>query len=135
MASTCKVNYMKKELDEQLCRDFPLLYRDRTASPSDTSMCWGFPGDGWYQIIRRLSEKLEAAIVKLPKKEQSHYRASQVKEKYGVLRFYMAASNNEMDSWIQEAEEESERTCERCGAPGKLRGTHWLATLCDGCEK
>lgn len=53
---------MKKELDEQLCKDFPLLYVDRNASMQQTCMCWGFPGSGWHQIIRDLSEKLEALI-------------------------------------------------------------------------
>lgn len=126
---------MKKELDKKLCQDFPLLYRDRGASPQQTNMCWGFPGDGWHPLIRRLSEKLELAISQIPESARHHYRASQVKEKLGVLCFYMSASTDEMDTWIQEAESESERICERCGSPGQLRGTSWLATLCDECNK
>ncbi len=111
---------MREDLDEGLCRDFPLLYRD---------LCWGFPGDGWEPIIRRLSEKLEAAIVALPE-----CRAAQVKEKFGILRFYMTSSTDEMEQWIREAERESARTCEDCGAPGVRTGKGWIRTLCGECS-
>jgi len=122
---------MKQELDEKLCADFPLLYRDRNASMGTTCMCWGFPGDGWEPLIRRLSEKLERAIEALPEDMREHCCAMQVKEKFGTLRFYLTTETDEMSAWIREAEDESARTCEECGAPGKLRGTGWLYTACD----
>lgn len=54
---------MKHELDEALCRDFPLLYRDRHGDMRNTCMVWGFScGDGWEPIIREASEKLETLI-------------------------------------------------------------------------
>lgn len=122
---------MSPELDKKLCEDFPLLYRNRNGSKSETSMCWGFPGDGWEPLIRRLSEKLEAAIKALPDDEREHCSAAQVKEKFGTLRFYLDGGTDEMEAWIAEAEAESARTCEDCGAPGKLRGKGWLRTVCD----
>ena len=122
---------MTPELDAKLCSDFPMLYGDRDDSMQVTCMCWGFPGDGWEPLIRRLSEKLEAAIRALPKAERWYCRAMQVKEKYGTLRFYMTTETAEMSAWIEEAEAESARTCERCGAPGRLRGMGWLYTACD----
>jgi len=94
-------------------------------------MVWGFPGDGWEPIIRRLSEKLEAAIAALPAEERELCCASQVKEKFGSLRFYMNGSTDEMEAWISAAEDESERTCETCGAPGKNSGSVWLKTACE----
>jgi len=54
---------MKKELDDKLSAQFPHLYADRNASKLHTCMCWGFPGNGWFDIIWELSEKLEALIV------------------------------------------------------------------------
>jgi hypothetical protein len=122
---------MSPELDESLCRKYPLLYGDRNAPMSTTCMCWGFPDDGWYDIINRLSRKLERAIEALPTEEREHCRAAQVKEKFGTLRFYMTASTDEMEEWIEEAEKESARTCETCGAPGKLTGKGWLKTACE----
>ncbi len=43
---------MRKELDEQLCAKYPLIFRNRNAPMTQTAMCWGFDcGDGWYNII------------------------------------------------------------------------------------
>lgn len=43
---------MRKELDEQLCAKYPLIFKDRNAGMQNTAMCWGIcTGDGWYTII------------------------------------------------------------------------------------
>lgn len=56
---------MNEENDLRLVRAFPLLYADRHGSKQSTLMCWGFAcGDGWYDIIWELSEKLEPLIKK-----------------------------------------------------------------------
>ena len=55
---------MKQELDNKLVKAFPLLYGDRNAPMQSTAMCWGFPGDGWFDIIWDLSLKLEPLIQK-----------------------------------------------------------------------
>ena len=124
---------MKEELDKKLVEKYPKLYKDRWGNPRHTAMCWGFPGDGWYDLLDRLSAKIEplGAV------------ATQVKEKFGELRFYyyIGASNtingvnqDAVDDAIGEAEEESKRTCEACGEPGKMRGGFWLKCLCDICS-
>lgn len=56
---------MNKEKDDYLCARFPLLYRERNLGRRVT--CFdGFPGDGWYQLILGLSEKLEPLIATIP---------------------------------------------------------------------
>lgn len=231
---------MDKKLDEALCSDFPLLYRDRHASMQGTAMCWGFDvGDGWEPLIRDLSAQLEPLIqnivnkietesngnpecvcgetrfehinstgkcvkvFQLPKNpkfinsisrwghfsisgdvynskklkdrlyviwrrmkswmsrkitrklnsilsylcdkdllfrmqpcwckafDMSHPAASQVKEKFATLRFYMTSATDEMYDLISKAEARSSKTCEVCGQPGVLRQGGWLQTLCD----
>ncbi len=115
---------MREELQEALYRDFPDLYANRIL---ETCMCWGFDcGDGWEPLIRRLSEKLSKI---------DGVRAEQVKEKFGTLRFYLDYEVEGAQDLIDEAEEESARTCEQCGQPGKLRGGGWMVTLCDSCSK
>ena len=84
-------------------------------------------GDGWFKII----DELSAAIVKLDK----NVKASQVKEKYGTLRFYTDGHTDEVDKLIDEAEAKSVVTCEVCGKPGKMRGKSWLSIRCDSCWK
>jgi hypothetical protein len=121
---------MKKELDDALCRDFPLLYSKRRGTIYQTCMAWGFEcGDGWYDLIYRLSKKLERLIEAQPTDESAC--AAQVKEKFGTLSFYMDGATDEMYAAVNEAEAESARTCETCGAPGRLRGGGWLYTACD----
>ena len=125
---------MKAELDAALVRDFPLLYSDRNAPMQTTCMCWGFEcGDGWEPLIRALSAKLEAAIAALPEADRPNYKAMQVKEKFGTLRFYLTMGTDEMFAAVDEAEAQSAETCEGCGQPGKRRGGGWIVTECDGC--
>lgn len=122
---------MNNELSLKLFEDFPILYQQKVLSPQHSLMCFGFScGDGWYSLIRELSEKIEGYNGKNP---DSPIVAVQVKEKFGALRFYVDHSSGEVETWIREAEAESSMTCERCGEPGKLRGNGWLRTLCDDC--
>lgn len=57
--------------------------------------------------------------------------AVQVKEKFGTLRFYIDGGDETINALTSMAESMSARTCEKCGAPGKLRGKTWLYTACD----
>lgn len=123
---------MTRELDEALCRDFPNLYKQRNSDLMSTAMCWGFEvsGNGWEPLIRNLSKELEAEILKLPESEREYTCASQVKEKYGTLRFYVYSETDEMSRIIRYYEEISETTCEICGKKGNLIGKGWLVTRC-----
>jgi hypothetical protein len=93
-------------------------------------MCFGFECDGgWYPLLTKLCDDL----MKLDLPEG--FEVEQVKEKFGTLRFYVSHYTDEISELITAAEEESSRTCERCGQPGRLRGGAWLKTLCDYCHK
>ncbi len=97
-------------------------------------MCWGFEcRDGWEPILRKACSKLEPLIQARFKQhpKDSWPCASQIKEKYGTLRFYLSTGTDEMFAITDEAERLSERTCEECGAEGKLRGRGWYYTACD----
>jgi hypothetical protein len=126
---------MKKELDDALCRDFPLLYIDRHGNPRETVMYAGFCcDDGWEPLIRELSVKLENIIASMPNKERPV--AAQVKQKFGELRFYLTLHNTEMEKLIDEAEELSFKTCEKCGKPGEVRSDgYYVYTACDSCNE
>jgi len=59
---------MSPELDKKLVESFPNLYKDRYADMRTTCLCWGFEhGDGWFQILWDVSEKLEKEIIKIKK--------------------------------------------------------------------
>lgn len=57
--------------------------------------------------------------------------ASQVKEKFGGLRFYVNGATDKHYNYITFAENMSHRTCEVCGAPGKTYTDGWHTTLCE----
>jgi len=125
---------MKKELDEKLCKEFPLLYRLRRGKPHETSMCWGFSvDDGWFDLIYDLSVKIEKIIVgiKAENLDTDLPYASQVKEKFGGLRFYMNSATKDIYDLISKAEADSYTICESCGKPGTTKRGSWINTLCD----
>ncbi len=124
---------MSPELDDALCRDFPLLFRARREGGSN--MIWGFEfDDGWEPITRKYAAQIEAILKKLPKKQRKICFASQLKEKFGTLRWYMTGAPSEIHDLVDQAELESERTCETCGNVGAERcmGT-WMYTRCQPC--
>jgi hypothetical protein len=127
---------MRDELDQKLVAAFPHLYRDRGKSEMETCMYWGFEcGDGWFDLLWDLSSKLEALIVKMKEGNPNigvEYlpAASQVKGKFGGLRFYMTTETDEMMDLIGKAEEKSYRTCELCGKTGTATPTRWISVRC-----
>lgn len=120
---------MREELDKKLCEKYPGIFRDRNGKMSETCMVWGFPGDGWYDLIDELCSQLKliesASGIKVI--------ANQVKEKFGTLRFYFSidpeseikCSDEEARLWqsliertVGGAENSSGHRCEICGEYG-----------------
>lgn len=121
---------MTEKLDKRLVKKYPEIFKDRYADMRQTAMCWGFEcGDGWYKVIDGLCKR----IMKLTKESGSEIpTATQVKEKFGTLRFYLSPETDEVFDLIMKAEQKSAQTCEICGKIGKLREKNtWLKTLCD----
>ena len=138
---------MKEELDKQLCEKYPKIFKMRNASMQETAMCWGFPGDGWYNIIDSACKIIQhhvdwkrkvepfASMTDEEFDEIHQPVAAQVKEKFGGLRFYVDNADDYTSGVIALAESMSYRTCEDCGVPGKQTGRGWIRTLCDACNK
>jgi hypothetical protein len=89
---------------------------------------------GWRSIMERLLARLEAEIAAQPVEQRDRFRIVQAKEKLWRLTVYLADSaTRDMYAAIQEASDQSIRTCEVCGAPGELaaRGpTGWMPPRC-----
>lgn len=95
----------------------------------------GSVGKGWVPILDRLAADLKAM--------GWNGSVQQIKEKFGTLRFYANTTGVPEDQYdafwkrIHEAEAESGKTCEDCGAPGThgpRPGRSWWLTLCDSCR-
>ncbi|RLD64344.1 MAG: hypothetical protein DRJ01_01115 [Bacteroidetes bacterium] len=118
---------MNKQNTEKLFERFNFF---RPELPiTESLMAFGFEcGDGWFDIIWDLCEKIEPLV-------DEEFNVFQVKEKFGGLRFYVDGSSDIVYDLITEAEDKAEVTCEVCGKPGKSRGGGWIRTLCDECNK
>ena len=160
---------MNQELDKKLCTKYPLIFANRHGSVMETLMCWGFDcGDGWYDLLEILSEALtytyttsievdeeDGKIIGIKPYEWNNEKpryfyqvepptviATQVKEKFGSLRFYYQLEFSEtnkalsekyaelkevnkryadyIDGTIHFAETASYFTCEKTGKKGEL---------------
>ena len=94
--------------------------------------CDGTVGAGWVPILDRLATDLITM--------GWDGSMSQIKEKFGSLRFYAneVGVPDELHEAFSEriikAELESQTTCETCGEAGTLRTVGWHKTLCDVCQ-
>jgi len=124
---------MNQKNTNYLLKKYPKLYAQYNWDKTQTCMCWGFDvRNGWFKLIDGLSKR----ITKLD--PEGKIQASQTKEKFGGLRFYIDASGlsdeqlKEVRELINIAETKSFHICEECGKKGKLRDTAgWYKTLCE----
>lgn len=125
---------MKSKLQESLRKDFPLLYEGEVGKKGVIISFEFECGDGWYELLKELSKKLYPLIEesrKVPNEFGFYSKATQVKEKFGGLRFYMTTASDEMHDIIDEFEALSTKTCEICGDPGSIDSSrNVLQCLC-----
>jgi hypothetical protein len=91
---------------------------------------------GWEQIVLDTHAKLIEV--------DPDYRISQIKEKFGGLRYYVQFSDRDLyeagSSIIADAENLSYKTCEECGTTEDVdtdilaEGYYWILTLCGPCR-
>jgi hypothetical protein len=127
---------MSPDKDKTIFEKWPQWFRNK-GDIRVSLMSWCFTcGDGWYDIIYQLCERLEPLVANL-EDGGAAFEVFQVKEKLGGLRFYVSSSNDEIDAAIDAASELSVQTCEVCGDPGSLEqdATRWWKTLCASCRK
>ncbi len=129
---------MKKELQEKLFTKYPKIFIEKDLPMTHTCMCWGIEtGDGWYDLLDLLCGRLQSMTdwnAHLPKKFPQTV-ATQVKEKFGTLRFYTSGSSEYQDGMIDFAEALSGTICDVCGKAGKLNDGGWIACRCPDHEQ
>jgi hypothetical protein len=82
--------------------------------------------EGWYDLIKNLIDELIAL--------GWDKQVAQVKEKFGMLRFYLDTYPEGSAEVITKYEKLSGTICERCGNEGSVRKVGWWLTLCDTCD-
>jgi hypothetical protein len=124
---------MTPDLDKRLRSAWPLVF-PKPLLNDEPIRC----GDGWFMLLWELCHDLEVLISGEAESQRDQYRAVQVKEKFGTLRFYLdKAGTQAMQALIDDAEKTSARVCDVCGKPGALRSGNpdvpmcWVRTRCD----
>ncbi|SOE81039.1 hypothetical protein SAMN05446927_4294 [Caballeronia arationis] len=86
-------------------------------------------GDGWFDIIDVLCQRLEFWIVQ---NEAPPLVIERVKAKFGRLVIQYAGGNDMTAGMVDMAQEVSARVCEVCGNPGRTEAStgRWLITRC-----
>lgn len=129
---------MDTKLEKELSERFPLILRDMGGDPKRTCMAWGIEcGDGWHRLLETAMEKIQFVCDSSAKSgHPAQLVATQIKEKYGTLRFYYSVEGScpvaegVLEDVVSSAELASSRICEVTGEPGDLcvRGG-WYRTL------
>lgn len=122
---------MSPEKTEELNKLYPEL--------GISKLMWGIEcDDGWFDLLKDCI----LTIKHICEKEGVSISVSQIKEKWGTLRFYIfydPSPDNEVlqeiRNTITKAEKESAITCENCGSKeGALHHPHGrYVTLCPKC--
>jgi hypothetical protein len=127
---------MSPELDAKLRVAYPLVFAvkpplesedaDGPVLPSPFAIRGFECGDGWCDLLDALCMNLQHAT----KNGSPQVIASQVKEKFGALRFYTCGHDVYQDGMIVLAETMSARICEVCGNRGRTIRGGWIKTRC-----
>lgn len=90
--------------------------------------------DGWNGLVYKACSIIETYLQHLPAEKNDEdlpLCASQIKSKFGGLRFYMSQYNEYIQGVIDMAEAISLVTCEFCGENAKSYNINgWIFTLC-----
>jgi hypothetical protein len=139
---------MKPELEKELIEKYPKIFEvteDRKMMPFSMFGCE--TNDGWYDLLNHLCSQIQHHIdwsneqrnrllgdnphnLSVPD-EVAQVTVSQVKEKFGTLRFYYSGGDDRIDGMVRMAESLSSVICEVCGDRGQLRGRGWWYTACE----
>jgi hypothetical protein len=82
----------------ELMNQHPVLFGQKDLPMSQTCMCWGIDcGPGWIDLLKDLCNDLDDIM----EKYDCTIEATQVKEKYGTLRFYYNISTKNEPSFLE----------------------------------
>lgn len=132
---------MDKKLQDKLFKKHESFFKYHG---KNTLICGLEIDNGWYNLVDELCEELNT----INKKYNITIIAIQIKEKFGLLRFYYYFSeddknkkliweniNKEILSIINKYVNKSETICESCGCDGTKDNTGWIKVLCEQCRQ
>ncbi len=136
----------KHEEQDRIFKKYPKIFRQKDLTIQESCMPWGLDiGYGWMPLIDLVCSYTQNCIDEY---KLLQLEATQVKEKYGGLRFYYSWVGNKkmtdeqnkyidrIESLISDAEYISNYICERCGTMiGVFQTKGWITTICKKCAE
>lgn len=107
---------------------YKLLKHNRTLTPIQFGIeC----GDGWYWLLDNL---ISSIYYYCKNNDKPFIQITQIKEKFGGLRFYYDGGDDIIYGMVSLAESMSYKICEICGTTLKIGHTDgWIRTICQDC--
>lgn len=94
------------------------------------------PQGWWWSFGEQMCEELDQLIHKYNMEE--FYFITQVKEKFGELRWYdegfATEGWDEYNEWLSKYESLSWNTCAICGEPATYTESPWVLPVCEHCK-
>ena len=88
--------------------------------------------EGWRKAFGiQMCKEIRAALLNHGWKFLFKYRITQIKEKFGELRWYDEFSTQDIQDIIRKYEDISRHTCIVCGKPATKMSTGWICPYCD----
>ena len=135
---------------------YPILFKQKDLPMTETCMCWGIEcPPGWYDVVKDVCDKIETINNTVGKQFKFEIQATQVKEKFGTLRIYLAAYSLDIENMSDEdhnimytleeicedvvarAECQTENICKICGKPiyegNRVVSKGWIGFYCKEC--
>ena len=141
---------MTDDQNNQMTDRYPKIFVKRPRLDGGHYPFWFECGSGWCGLIDTLCRNIQGHIdnqntnydykikrgeAKEEDRPNFQVVATQVKEKFGGLRFYTYGGDQYIDGLINMAESMSYNICEVCANPGKVGGGGWVTTMCEPCRE
>ena len=128
----------KQITTEELIEKYPKIFQDYNGNPARVNW-YGLP-KGWVSIIDKLCSCIQSYIdyttrfTKDGPIKPEQVTCTQMKEKFGGLRFYTNGHDDNVEGMIKMAEHMCDNACEVCGSEEDLGVTSgWISVMCRTC--
>lgn len=131
---------MSPEKTKTLQEKYPKIFRLKDGSNEPCDLYGLECGDGWFDLIDTLCKNIQHHVdwksKNLLEEERENFQvtATQIKEKFGSLRYYYNGGDEYIHGLIQMAESMSSKICETCGEKATIRTNGWIKNLCHSCH-
>lgn len=109
----------------ELAKEYPFLLSNNFNHIDDVP-------SGWLNIVKEFLSKLKARLIEIDFLDK--YKITQIKEKFGFIRWHDNTADDGVIKLVQELEQKSEKTCIICGEPAKYISLGWISPYCEDCK-